>query len=238
MELLGEKYLIKGRLEQTGGALDNSILMNMSSTRNLVKNNPEFKHFWEKYGEPEELISSIQIKVESGKEESVYNLLKKLDGVDIIEEKEIYRNANVQLETIIKILSAVCIITILLSVIQLFAEFSNQSQSRKSEWGLFQALGVNKTRLKKLIFGEAFIQVFIGCIIGGLGGGFWVNILLKIMNVKQTIPFVMPSLSTYIAIASAIFSFYLVVAFAASLCPMLESGKLDLATVMMKGDID
>lgn len=238
LEILGKQYSIKGRLEQTGGALDNAILMDIYSAQKLVKNNLQFKHFWDKYGNPEDLISSIQIKVDLGKEEVVYNALKKIDGFDIIQEKEIYRNVNIQLGTIIKILSGICIITIALSIIQLFAEFSNQSQNRKSEWGLFRALGVDTTRLKLLILGEALIQIFFSCGIGVLGGVFWVSILLKIININQTIPFVMPSILVSIILVILIFIFYLIVAFAASLYPMKESGKIDLATIMMKGDID
>lgn len=238
IEILGKEYQIAGRLEETGGAFDNSILMNINETRNIVKDNPQYDHFWERYGQPESLISSIQLKIDGQKRSGIAQELKEIDGIDIIAEAEVYQNVNRQVDTLTGVLAGISMLIILITMVQLFAEFLNYALTRKSEWALLRAVGLNNRRLKGIIFGEAFVQILLGGIVGFCGSFVWFKYLLGVVGKNQVIPFVMPSMLVRCGIWAGIFMCYVLFAVIASSYPMWKSGKLDLAVTMMKGDID
>lgn len=238
IEILGKRYQIVGRLDETGGAFDQSILMNIEEAQNIVSANPQYAHFWERYGQPQNLISSVQLKIDEKERSKILAALKEIDGIDIIAEAEVYQDVNAQMNTLVCVLAGICALVILITIAQLFAEFSNYAYARKSEWALFRALGINKAKLRGIIFGEAFVQILSGGVIGFAGGFVWLKFLLSVVGKSQVIPFVMPSMLVCVGIWAVILAGYLVFAAAALGYPMWKSGKLDLAVIMMKGDID
>lgn len=236
--ILDKEYRIAGRLEETGGTLDNSILMSIAEARDIVKDNANFKHFWDRYGDPKELISSVQIQAGPGKKEAVQQALKEMEGIDVIVEKDVYETMSGQLRTISFIVLILGALVVVIMAIQLTAEFSNFARTRKAEWGLMRALGANKGDLRLLIFGEAAFLVVSGGLAANAATFVWFKGILRQLEARHVFPFVMPGVKCVIVVGAAVFVFYLAVAFLASWYPMYKSSRLDLAVVMQKGDID
>lgn len=238
IKILGKDYRIAGRLEETGGSLDYSILMDMGEARDIVKSNENYAHFWERYGQPENLISSIHVQIDNSKKEEFLEQLKELDGIDIVAEDDIYQQIRSQMNVLKGIMLGVGVLVSIATFVQLGAQFFSLARTRNSEWGLFRALGAKKTDLRHMIWDEVLLIVVGGNLLGYLLTGICFQFIMGYLKRQQSFPFVLDGMQPVLCIGAAIFAGYLLIAFLMAWYPVYKSSRTDIMIVMAKGDID
>ncbi len=110
--VLNSVFRIAAVLEPTGSSLDYSILMSIESARKLVKakENPYMQVFWERFGQPDHLISAILVEVDENRsKEDVARSIRSFRELKVIETTSVLRNIKTQMETLfLIILGEVC----------------------------------------------------------------------------------------------------------------------------------
>lgn len=78
------------------------------------------------------------------------------------------------------------------SFLQFFARYLTMVWDRKSELGLYKALGATQRDLQKLIIGEAGVLTGGGLLAGFGLGAFGYTLILKLLQARSSFPFIEP----------------------------------------------
>ncbi|MCB6993584.1 ABC transporter permease [bacterium 210820-DFI.6.37] len=236
--LLGRKTRAVAVLEPSGTNLDFSILVNLDTARSFSKEIEGYDHFWEKYGQPEELISAVMVKTTEDKKASVANLIELKGDFKCITSSDVLGNLQNQMKVIFIIMLGAGILLGVASVFQLFARFYSMAWERKSELGLYRAMGASERDLKILILGEALLITSIGSIAGLTAGAGLYNLLLWLLVEETGFPFITPSFLTILLDVTILIILACLVGYLAVLAPLRQIGRIDPSIAMRKNDID
>lgn len=237
-QILGHPVKIAARLDFTGTNLDQSILMDIDTVRTFSKNIPGYGHFWERYGEPETLVSALLVQTEEGKTASVASAISRLGNFKIIQQSIVLKAIQGQMQVVFLIMLACGILLVFTSILQLFGRFLSMAWDRKSELGLYRALGATKQDLRKLIAGEALILTGSGIFLGLLAGGGLYRIILNLLQRQSAFPFsTLGALTVATGMLGLVCLFSLISLIAVSV-PLRQVGKIDPSLAMQRSDID
>lgn len=225
-------------LEQTGTSLDSSIFVDMDTARELSAQIEGYEHFWDKYGEPETLISAVLVKTQEGKKTSVKNLIEMNGEYKCIVSGDVIEEIHSQMKIVFTIMFYACLLMCIAAVFQIFARFYSMAWDRKSELGLYMALGAARKDLKKIIYGEVGILVGIGTILGIGMGELLYRLLISFMMQESTFPFAEPGAGCITAAIGIIAVLAAGISYAAVLVPMRQISKIQPVLAMHKADID
>lgn len=237
MFLLGQPFQIAKRLEPTGTSLDYAMMINLDAARALVEDHPEYQHFWERYGTPEDLISVVTVQVADGQKDAVARAIRDLGDLDVITTSDRYKEISSQMEVLFTIMLGAGLLAVCATVVQLFAKFFTMVWDRKGEWGLYRALGANRHDLKILILGEALLLIAFGLVIGLVLGYGWYQLMVSLLTVQSSFPFIAPSVGKILQGVCWIVLGYLLFGLAAAWYPMAKSSKIDPAAAIALGEI-
>lgn len=130
------------------------------------------------------------------------------------------------------------ILLVVSSLIQIFARYLTLGWERKSELGLYRALGASKLDLKILILKEVFLTLLIGVGLGlGLGLVIY-RILMARLFLNTSFPFIKPGFHIYGLGSLGILLFYSLIGLLATIIPIRHIEKIEPALIMRKIDID
>lgn len=237
-EILGHRVQVAARLNPTGTDLDHSVIMDIDTVRAFSKDLQGYDHFWQKYGEPENLISALMVQVDEAQAAAVAAEISGLGNVKIIQSSNVLRAIQKQMNVVFILMLGCGVLLVLASVLQLFARFFSMAWDRRSELGLYRALGATRRDLRTLIIGEAGILTGSGIACGLLcGGGLYAG-LLALLQQQSAFPYIAPGVLTVLAgIAGLIVLFGLISVMAVSV-PLRYIAKVDPAVAMQRSDID
>lgn len=234
---LGQPFQIAQRLEATGTSLDYAMMINLDAARALVKDHPDYQHFWERYGSPEHLISVVTVQVADGQKDAVARAIRELGDFDVITTSDRYKEITSQMEVLFSIMLGAGLLAVCATIVQLFAKFFTMVWDRKGEWGLYRALGANRRDLKVLILGEALLLIALGLLIGLILGYVWYHLLVSLLTVQSAFPFIAPGAGKVLQGVCWIVLGYLLFGLAAAWYPMAKSSKIDPAAAIALGEI-
>ena len=61
ISMLGKEYKVAGYLAETGSDIDLSLMVDIDTARQMSRDIVGYDHYWNKYGDPDKLISSVLI---------------------------------------------------------------------------------------------------------------------------------------------------------------------------------
>lgn len=241
LTILNEKYTVVGTMAETGTAFDSSIVGNIDLVRDICRNLEGYGHYWEKNGDPSELISCIMIDVEEGNEEALTAVRARINLTDEttpLVRSEIADKSTEQLQSVFFLLVAAAVIMAVVVLLQLFARFYSSVWDRKKELALYRAVGASKADLRKLIVCEMEILV-CGGVAAGLVLGFAAHYaLLGIMESSLAFPFVALGAAASALLVAGIIVVFEAVSIASIIAPLRQIERLDPSMAMQQGDID
>lgn len=240
--ILGKSYHVAGRLAATGSDIDQCIMMDIDTARNISRDLEGYEHYWEKYGDPANLVSDILIDIDDSLSDSerimVLRRLGNIEGVRAIERTGVIDSSQESLAGVFGVMVAAGVLMLVVCVLQLFARFYSMAWDRKSELALYRAVGATKRQIAQLIGFEAAIlaavSVCIGLVLGFalyLGGQAW-------LSGVAAFPFVSASAPTVLLCALGIVVFFALVTFLSILTPLRQIGRIDPSLAMQQSDID
>ncbi len=238
--IYGKPYQVVATMAESGGDLDHSIIMDMDTARTVSAETDGLDSTWDRYGEPEGLISAIMVDATDDPE--AYDKLKiKLnltDGISYIENSETAEQAANQLRSVFVLLAGAAIVMIVIALLQLFARFYSCVWERKSELALYRAIGASRSDIRRLIGGEIAIVVSAGVVAGLILGSLLYGVLLGVLLDSMAFPYIGLSIPLTLLLVAAIILLFALISFLSILWPLRQVGRLDPSLAMQQGDID
>lgn len=241
LTILNVKYTVVATMAKTGTSFDASIVANINLVRDICRNIEGYSHYWEKHGDPANLISCIMIDVEEGNDAALTAVQARINltsGATPLVRSEITDKATNQLQSVFVLLAAAAIIMAIVVLLQLFARFYSSVWDRKKELALYRAVGASKTDLRKLVVCEMEILVVFGLVIGIILGFVAQTALLGIMENNLAFPFVPLNFALSLGLIVLIVVVFEAVSIVSIIVPLRQIGRLDPSTAMQQGDID
>ncbi len=242
IKILGESYKVLGSMAPTGSEFDYSIVINIDQARALSKNIEGYGHYWEKYGQPDNLVSCVTVDVADDETGAALNAVKGrinlTDGATALVKSEVADKSQAQLKSVFMLLVIAAIIMLVVTLLQLFARFYSTVWERKAELSLYRAIGASKGDLKKLILGEMGVLVGGGLIVGIVLGFIAQAALLSIMQDGMSFPYLALGIAPCVGLVAGVIVIFAIVCAVSIFWPLSQIGHLDPSTAMQQGDID
>lgn len=170
-EVLGKPQQVSAVLAATGTDLDHSIIVHIAVARAISAAEEGYEHFWDRYGEPESLISALLVDFDDAalqNSSNASNRLMSLGDVKVLERSVIIEQSAAAIGTVLTVLAGAGGVIALASFLQLIARFTSMVWERRVEFALYKALGAGRATVLGLIGGEAVMLTSAGLLIGVL----------------------------------------------------------------------
>ena len=246
LKILGEYYNVVATMAETGTEFDSSIVINIDVAREMSSQIEGYEHYWEQYGEPEDLVSCVMVDVADSDDEDVAasNLASvqakiNLSGIaSPLVRSEIVDKSQAQLQSVFLLLVIAAVLMTVVTLLQLFARFYSSVWDRKAELSLYRAIGASKADLKRLIAGEMGVLVGSGLVVGIVLGFAAQAALLGIMQGGLSFPYLALGVVPCVLLALAVILIFVIVCLISIAWPLSQIGRLDPSAAMQQGDID
>jgi putative ABC transport system permease protein len=236
-KVLGRDVFVTAILAPTGTGLDRSIVVDIDSARRYAAESPGLNYYWEQYGKPDNLISAVLLNPEPESTERVLARLGSIQDTRAIERSTVVERSTEQLSVVFNILLATGIVMALASLLQLFARYWSVAWERRSEFGLYRALGATRSNIRRLIGGEAFILSGVGIIAGLVGGGALFSLLSESIAAGESFPFITPDALFVLCACLGIALLFLFLTALAVLFPLVKISRIDPSQALQQVDI-
>lgn len=238
-KVLNHEVKVKAELAKTDSYLDYTILMDINVVRKLALENQSLSHYWEKYGEPEKLVSAILVKTSESNLNLIAGKLKRYAPGDYqtIVQSTLIEKTKSQFNVIFMIMLVSAIVLVLASVLQLIARSSTLVWDRRSEFALFRAFGATKSDLDNIVVGELFLLSGMACILGVIFGVGLYYAMLNWLTLNTSFPFSQLPVIQIVGGIVAIVAGYLIVALISAIVPLRQASKIDPASAMNQVDL-
>lgn len=241
LTIRGEKYTVAATMAETGTGFDSSIVADIDLVRDISRNLEGYDHYWQKYGDPENLVSCVTVALDESSSAALASVKARIslsgDATPIV-RSEVADKSIEQLQSVFFLLIIATAIMGVVVLLQLFARFYSSVWDRRSELALYRAVGASKRDLRMLILGEMEALVGAGFIIGTVLGFAAQAALLGVMQEGLAFPYMAPgalqSALTVIVIAIALEAVSLI----SIIVPLRQIERLDPSMAMQQGDID
>jgi len=213
--------------------------MNIDTARQLAKDSDWFSSIWAKAGQPDNLISVILVRLEEGADINYINeYLAKTGSIKPIIAVDVKKSIQSQLHLLIQIIGTLCFTIIGTIILQVFASFYLSMRHRRSEYGIYLALGASRCKIYTLIIGEAMSISVVGGFIGLLAGMLLYRGSCSFLSALRSYPLISLSGSELFICAVIIFAVGVFITTVASVLPAWQAARLDPSSVMTKGECD
>ena len=237
--ILGQDITVVGTLAETGSSLDYSVLMGIDAVRAIASESAGYEHFWEEYGQPEGLVSSILVDVDESvaTASSVVRKIDKIEGLTALQRASVVSSTVETLNAVFAIMLAAGILLGAASLLQMVARFSSSVWERKAELALYRALGARTGQLRAVIFGEALAITVFGLVIGVILGLALYVAGLGWLEGMSSFPFsALPAWMAALGVA-VIAVLFLLVCCISVIAPLRQVQRVDPASAMQQVDI-
>ena len=238
ISILGEPYDVVAVMAESGGELDQSIVMDIDTAREISRGTAGNERFWSMYGDPSELISCIMVDIDAEQLARVQTNLNLMRNVAYVEHSETAERAQAQLQSVFVLLAGAAAVMLVITLLQLFARFYSCVWDRKSELALYRAIGASTANLKKLIGGEIACIVAAGLVAGLALGAVLYQLLLGVMLDSMAFPFIGLSVPAVMTLGAGIVALFALISVLSVVWPLRQVGRLDPSLAMQQGDID
>ena len=239
VKLLGRNFKVVDRLDSSGTDLDSSLLLNMGVARELSREAQGLSYLWEKYGQPENLISCVLVEMEDGADVTrLSTIIENAGDVKVIQRSNVVESSQEQLSAVFSVLLAAGVAMLVVTLVQLFARFFSCVWDRKSELALYRALGASTAQVRRLILGEVAVITVAGLVLGFAAGAGVYAWLVSLLSQTSSFPFISPGALAVAGIVGGIVVLFVALAAVSVAAPLRQIGRLDPSLAMQQGDID
>lgn len=238
ISILGEPYDVVAVMVESGGELDQSIVMDIDTAREISRGTAGNERFWTRYGDPVELVSCIMVDIDAEQLARVQTNLNLMKDVSYVEHSETAERAQAQLKSVFVLLAGAAVVMLAVTLLQLFARFYSCVWDRKSELALYRAIGASTADLKKLIGGEVACIVVTGLVVGLALGAVLYHLLLALLLDSLAFPFIGLGVPAMLALGAGVVVLFALISVLSIVWPLRQVGRLDPSLAMQQGDID
>lgn len=198
IEIYGKTLKVQSVLDKTGTELDHAIYVNTETMKELIKAHNEKNPNQEREVNPDNVVSSVLIKVSGGYDidSVVGDINLHVRQVKAIRTQNMISDVADSLSGVSGMISALMIAVWALSVIIMAIAFTMIMNERKKEFAVLRVLGASRARLAGFVFKENTILTLTGGVIGVLLTVIIILLFSPLIEQSIGLPFLLPNAVT------------------------------------------
>ena len=198
IEIYGKTLKVQSVLDKTGTELDHAIYVNTETMKELIKAHNEKNPNQEREVNPDNIVSSVLIKVSGGYDidSVVGDINLHVRQVKAIRTQNMISDVADSLSGVSGMISALMIAVWALSVIIMAIAFTMIMNERKKEFAVLRVLGASRARLAGFVFKENAILTLTGGVIGVLLTVIIILLFSPLIEQSIGLPFLLPNAVT------------------------------------------
>ncbi|MEE0674827.1 MAG: FtsX-like permease family protein [Ruminococcus sp.] len=170
VEIYGKTLHVQAVLDKTGTELDSALYVDIDTMKELIRAHNEKNPNQEKTIDPDNVVSSILIKVADGYDidEVAGDINLHVRQVKAIRTQNMISGVSESLSGVSATISLLMVVVWILSVVILAIVFTMNINERKKEFAVLRVLGASRVKLAGLVFREAALYGFLGSLFGAV----------------------------------------------------------------------
>jgi putative ABC transport system permease protein len=232
IKVYGYYLTLKGNLEPTGTALDQSLFFTFDTARDVARlSQTQARTPLEL---PADSVSSVLVKLAPGADTTQVSvdILKQVPNVTPIQSPNLFQSYRKQMLGMLKAILAVLGITCVVSMVLIGLVFSMAVNERRREIGVLRALGSTRSYVFRSVLAEAGILAVSGGIAGTVLAALATLLFRHAIMTSLGIPFLFPSLLPLLGLVLAGLGVTLAGVTLAALLPAYRISHQDPALAM------
>ena len=196
--IYGKTLKVQSVLDKTGTELDHAIYVNTETMKELIKAHNEKNPNQEREVNPDNVVSSVLIKVSNGYDidSVVADINLHVRQVKAIRTQNMISDVADSLSGVSGMISALMIAVWALSVIIMAIAFTMIMNERKKEFAVLRVLGASRARLAGFVFKENAILTLTGGVAGVLLTAIIILLFSPLIEQSIGLPFLLPNAIT------------------------------------------
>lgn len=168
VEIYGKTLHVQAMLDKTGTELDSALYVDIDTMKELIRAHNEKNPNQEKTIDPDNVVSSILIKVADGYDidEVAGDINLHVRQVKAIRTQNMISGVSESLSGVSAAVSLLMVVVWILSAVILSIVFTMNINERKKEFAVLRVLGASRVKLAGLVFREAALYGFLGSLLG------------------------------------------------------------------------
>ena len=170
VEIYGKTLHVQAVLDKTGTELDSALYVDIDTMKELIRAHNEKNPNQEKTIDPDNVVSSILIKVADGYDidEVAGDINLHVRQVKAIRTQNMISGVSESLSGVSAAVSVLMVVVWILSAVILSIVFTMNINERKKEFAVLRVLGASRVKLAGLVFREAALYGFLGSLFGAV----------------------------------------------------------------------
>ena len=238
LKLYGVECKAVGKLDKTGTGLDTAIYTTPKTLRRLISAAEDKGIKVLSKQSPEDVISSLYIKVADGVDvsEVVSRINLEIDGVQAVRTKNMITGTADRLSVISGSISLLITAVWVLTALVMTAVFSVLAGVRRREFASLRVVGFSRRRLGILVMTESIFICILGAVIGV--GAALVAVLPfgRLIELRTGLPYLSPEPAFIVKTALLAFLAVLVTGALTSLYSAIKLCHVDTGNILREGD--
>ena len=168
VEIYGKTLHVQAMLDKTGTELDSALYVDIDTMKELIRAHNEKNPNQEKTIDPDNVVSSVLIKVADGYDidEVAGDINLHVRQVKAIRTQNMISGVSESLSGVSATISLLMVVVWILSAVILAIVFTMNINERKKEFAVLRVLGASRVKLAGLVFREAALYGFLGSLLG------------------------------------------------------------------------
>ena len=168
VEIYGKTLHVQAVLDKTGTELDSALYVDIDTMKELIRAHNEKNPNQEKTIDPDNVVSSVLIKVADGYDidEVAGDINLHVRQVKAIRTQNMISGVSESLSGVSATISLLMVVVWILSAVILSIVFTMNINERKKEFAVLRVLGASRVKLAGLVFREAALYGFLGSLLG------------------------------------------------------------------------
>lgn len=168
VEIYGKTLHVQAVLDKTGTELDSALYVDIDTMKELIRAHNENNPNQEKTIDPDNVVSSVLIKVADGYDidEVAGDINLHVRQVKAIRTQNMISGVSESLSGVSAAVSVLMVVVWILSAVILSIVFTMNINERKKEFAVLRVLGASRVKLAGLVFREAALYGFLGSLLG------------------------------------------------------------------------
>jgi putative ABC transport system permease protein len=232
IQLYGYNTDLVGNLQPTGTGIDQTLFMTLDTAREMSRSSKTTAMM--PLNVNPDTISVIMVKVEPGANphQVAIDIMRNTEGVVTIESPNLFGMFRSQMNGLLWGFFAITLIIWIVTMVLIGIVFSMAANERRREMAVLRAVGATRSFVFRSLLAEASLLAVTGAAIGIALSAGTLYLLKDMLAGSLKMPFLFPSISTFMGLFGAGVAFALITVTIAALIPALRLSRQELAVAM------
>ncbi|MBR1811056.1 MAG: FtsX-like permease family protein [Clostridia bacterium] len=238
LKFYNQSCTVVGTLARTGTELDNAVFATAQTIKALIKSSEALGLNGQTREDPEQIISTIQIKVQEGYDiDDVMNDINiHITRVQAVRTRSMISGVADSLAGTAYIIRVLIAAVWVLALVILFAAFAAMVNERKREFAVLRVIGTSRSRLARIILAESALVSLLGGVFGILLGTAVVFPFSNLIESKLGLPFLLPGTGDILLLAALTLAVSVLVGAAAASYAAVKLSRVDTGLILREGN--